>query len=136
MLHYLYGHDETVADFVARLIPHCRARGFGACKAIGVLDDDGRLVGGVVYNNYDPEAGCIEISGAATSPRWLTRETIARMYQYPFLQVGVQMIVQRTPAENERLLRQLAAYDYMFVKVPRMFGRERDGVLCLLTRED
>jgi hypothetical protein len=58
------------------------------------------------------------------------------MYVYPFHQLGVQMVVQRTPADDLRLLRQLAAYDYMFIKVPRMFGRERDGVLCLLTYED
>jgi hypothetical protein len=46
------------------------------------------------------------------------------------------MLVQRTPIDDERLLRQLAVYDYTFIKVPRMFGRERDGVLCLLTYED
>jgi RimJ/RimL family protein N-acetyltransferase len=135
-MQYVYGHDEAVADFVAQLIPHCRERGFGTCKAIGVADEEGALIGGVIYHNYDPEAGVIEISGGAINPRWLTRKTIAHMYQYPFLQLGVQMIVQRTPADDERLLRQLAAYGYMFVKVPRMFGRDRDGVLCLLTVED
>jgi hypothetical protein len=45
------------------------------------------------------------------------------------------MLVQRTPVENERLLRQLAVYDYHFIKVPRMFGRGKDGVLCCLTYE-
>jgi RimJ/RimL family protein N-acetyltransferase len=135
MLRYVYGHDQVVADFVARLIPHAR-RGFGPnAKAIGVIDERGVLIGGLVYSNFDPEAETIEISGAAITPRWLTRETIARMYQYPFHQVRVQMIYQKTPADNERLLRQLAEYDYAFVKVPRMFGRERDGVLCMLTYE-
>lgn len=136
MLRYIYGHDDAVAFFVAQLIPHCRARGFGRCKAIGVINERDELIAGIVYHNFDPDAGIIEISGAAIPrSRWLTRGTIARMYQYPFLQCGCQMIVQRTPADSEQLLRQLAAYDYMFVKVPRMFGRERDGVLCLLTRE-
>ena len=101
-----------------------------------MIDEDGKLIGGLIYHNWDPEAGVIEISGAAVSPRWLTRETIRHMYSFPFHQLGVQMVVQRTPADDLRLLRQLAAYSYMFIKVPRMFGRERDGVLCLLTRED
>lgn len=136
MLRYIFDKPEIVANCVALLIPHCRARGFGKCSAIGVIDEDGKLIGGLVYHNYDPEANVIEISGAATHPRWLTRETIRWMYVYPFHQLGVQMVVQRTPADDERLLRQLAAYDYMFIKVPRMFGRERDGVLCLLTYED
>jgi hypothetical protein len=136
MFRYLYGHDEIVAKFVATLIPHCR-RGFGdAAKSIGVIDEEGRLVAGLVYHNYDPEAEIIELSGASINPRWLTRGTIARMYQYPFIQCGCQMLVQRTPIENERLLRQLAVYDYNFIKVPRMFGRDKDGVLCMLTYED
>ena len=136
MLHYIYGQNEIVSDFVSKLIPHCRGLKFGNCQTIGVIDEEGRLIAGLVYHNYDPWARTIEISGAAFGDKqWLTRETIRRMYQYPFLGAGVQMIVQRTPADDELLLRQLAAYDYAFVKVPRMFGHDRDGVLCLLTYE-
>jgi len=134
MLDYVYENSEAVAWAVARMIPHCRERGFGKCKAIGVLEN-GRLIGGIVYNNYNIEASTIEITAAAITPRWLTRETIRVMYSYPFIQLKCQMVVQHTPADNERLLRQLAAGGYMFVAVPRMFGRDRDGVLCLLTYE-
>jgi hypothetical protein len=135
MLTYLYGADQLVAGFVAQMIPHCR-RGFPLdATAIGVMRD-GALIGGMVYHNYDAEAGLIEMSGAAVDARWLTRETLARVYRYPFIQCGVQMTLMRVPIENERLLRQLAAFNYTFVKVPRMFGRDKDGVLCLLTYED
>jgi len=135
MLRYVYGHDETVAQFVAQLIPHAHGRTLSG-KAIGVIDDEGKLIAGVVYHQYDREAGTIEITGAALpGSRWLTRETIQRMYTYPFEQLGVQMIVQRTPADAEHLLEQLARGGYMFVKWPRMLGRDRDGVLCLFTRE-
>jgi hypothetical protein len=136
MLDYIYGHDQVVASFVAALIPTCH-RGFGPnAKAIGVIED-GNLIAGLVYHNYDPDAEIIEISGAALPKKnWLTRGTIARMYQYPFLQVGCQMIVQRNSADDERLLGMLASYGYTFIHVPRMLGRDRDGVLCLLTYED
>ena len=56
MLDYVYNYDELVARFVAMLIPHCR-RGFGRCKTVGVIDDAGQLIAGLVYHNYDPEAG-------------------------------------------------------------------------------
>jgi hypothetical protein len=136
MLDYVYGHDELVAHFVATLIPHCR-RGFGPnTKAIGIIED-GSLIAGIVYHNYDPEAEIIEISGAALPKKnWLTRATLAVMYGYPFLQCGCQMVVQRTPADDERLLGILARYNFAFVKIPRLFGRDRDGVACLLTYED
>jgi hypothetical protein len=135
MLDYVYGHDEIVAGFVAAMIPAAQDRGFGRCKAIGVVDGD-QLIAGLVYHNWNPEAGVIEMSAAAIPGRqWLTRETIRQMYQYPFLQIGCQMMLQLTPASDERLLRQLSALNYTFVRIPRLLGRDSDGVVCLLTRE-
>jgi RimJ/RimL family protein N-acetyltransferase len=135
MLDYVYGHDQIVAEFTASLIPHCR-RGFGPnIVAMGVIEDD-RLIAGFVYHNYDPEAAIMEISGAALPGKyWLTRETLARIYQYPFLRCDCQMIVQRVPADNERLLYQLSRLNYAFVTIERLFGRDRDGVVGTLTRE-
>lgn len=135
MLDYVYGHDELVAHAVAQMIPHVRQRGFINCKAIGVTRD-GKLIAGVVYHNWNQEADRIEVSGAALpGTRWLTRETIRRMYEFPFEQMGVQAVVQHTPTDNTQLLRQLAAGGYIFCNQPRWFGRDRDGVYCLLTRE-
>jgi RimJ/RimL family protein N-acetyltransferase len=132
----LYGYDTLVANFVAQLIPHCR-RGFGdTAKAIGVLDADGRLVAGVVYHNYDPEAQIMEMSGASIDPRWMTRRVVGSTFQYPFLQCGCQMVVMRLPADNERMLRQCAVFNFVFTELPRLFGRDRDGVVATLTFED
>jgi RimJ/RimL family protein N-acetyltransferase len=136
-VNYLYGHDETVAAFAANLIPSCRSRGFGRCKTIGVLDEEGLIIAGLVYHQYDPDAEIIEISAAALPRRyWLTRETLRRMFEYPFLQIGCQMVVQRIEASDERQQRMMAAFDYMLIRVPRMMGRDKDGILCLLTYED
>lgn len=138
MLDYVYGHDQLVADFVAQLIPSCRGRGMPEkSKAWGVIDKNGRLVAGMVYHNYDPDAGTIEMSGAALpGVQWLTRETIRRMYTYPFLQLKCQMVLMRVDADDERLLRQLASLNYAFIKIPRLLGRHKDSVVCLLTEED
>lgn len=136
-LDYAYGHDAVICAFVAGLIPAVRPYGFPpTAKAIGVVEGTD-LIAGLVYHNYDPGAGIIEISGAALPGRaWLSRETIKRMYQYPFLELGCQMVVQRNAADDERLLGMLAAYDYSFIRIPRMLGRDKDGVLCCLTYED
>ena len=135
MLEYAYGYNDVVAPFVAQLIPHCRS-GFGPnVMTLGVIRD-GLLIAGLVYHNWDPDAGTIEISGAALpDAEWLSRETIRHMYQYPFLYLDCQMVAQRTPADDERLLGMLARYGYTFIPFPRLFGRERDGVICHLTRE-
>ena|SRR4249920_435396 len=132
-LEYVYGHDGVVSAFVARLIPHC-SRGFGFnIKTIGIIDQ-GDLIAGIVFHNWDPEAGIIEISGAALPGEpWLSRETLRRMFQYPFHDCGCQMVVQRTPRDDEKLLGVLAKFGYDFILIPRLFGRKRDGVVCVLT---
>jgi hypothetical protein len=136
MIDFVYGHDEAVAHAVAQMIPSCRERGFGRCKAIGVVDGDGTLIAGTVYHNWQPEAGVIEMSVAAIpGTKWLTRETLRCIHEYPFEQIGAQMVLGITTPDDERLLRQLAALGYMFVTVPRLLGRDLDGVLCLFTRE-
>jgi RimJ/RimL family protein N-acetyltransferase len=136
MLSYVFGQHEVVGKFISDRIPHNGGHGLGGAKTIGIIDGDGRLIGAVAFGNWDPVAKVIEVAGASISPRWLTRRTIQVIYDYPFKQLGCQMIYQRTPIDNERLLRQLAVGGYSFIKVPRMFGRDRDGVLCMLTCED
>lgn len=135
MLDYVYGHDEAVAHFVAQLIPECRERGFPrSSKAIGVIDGD-KLIAGLVYHNYSPEAGVIEMSGAAIPGKyWLTRETLKRIYQYPFLTVGCQMVLMRV-AEDNVVLRTLAQLNYTFIRIPRLLGRDKDAIVCTLTYE-
>jgi RimJ/RimL family protein N-acetyltransferase len=136
MLDYVYGHDETVAHFVAQLIPVMGGREFApASKAIGVIDEDGRLIAGLVYHNWDERAGTIEMSGAALPGKyWLTRETLKRIYQYPFLQMGCQMVIMRV-AEDNVVLRTLKQLGYAFVRIERLLGRNKDGIVCTLTFE-
>ena len=136
MLDYVFGHDEVVAAFVAQLIPECRERGFGKCRAIGVVDETG-LLGGLVYRNWCPEVGTIEISGAALpGTNWLSRRTIQIMYDYPFYQCGCQMVIKTTMADNEIVLRIMAAIGFTLHYIERLGGRDRDGVVGTLTVED
>lgn len=136
-LKYLYERDDLVADFVARMIPYVRDRGFGNCSAIGVVDERDELIAGIVYHKLAPEAGVIEISAAALpGTAWLTPATLAVAYSFPFLRCGCQMVIHTVQASNTRVLWQLAAIGCSHVTVPRLFGRDKDGVHCLLTIED
>ena len=105
---------------------------FGEQLCLGVFDGDD-VIAVMVYHNYEPEAGVIEISGAALSARWLTRPVLTEMYRYAFEEVGVQLVVQRTPAENGRLLSILRRLGFEFYRIPRLRGRDRDETICTLT---
>jgi RimJ/RimL family protein N-acetyltransferase len=130
----LYGHDEAVAGFISQLMFH-DDRGFGNCRAIGVVDADGKLIGGVVYHNWQQEAGTIEMSSAATTPRWLNRLVLHAIFAYPF-EIGCQMALMRVSARNTRLHRQFDALGLRRHPVPRLYGRDEDGIIFTLTDDD
>lgn len=105
MSRILYGHDRDVAHWVAERIPHMRERipyfergmVFGPPAAMGVLDEDGQLIAGVVFHNYDPFVGNIEVSCAAESARWGNRETFRTILRYAFDQIHCRRITAVTP---------------------------------------
>lgn len=137
MLRYVYDQSETVANAVARSIPHLHRRLFGKCRAIGILDEQGRMIAGIVYHTWSPEAGTIELSVAALPGcGWFSRETVWRMYSYPFIDAGAQMCIHVVPADHLHSQRQLATLGCELTRIPRLFGRDRDAMLGLLMREE
>lgn len=97
----IYGHDAAIAGWVAERVPNVRARGFGKCVAIGVPNrDNTKLIAGVVFNDYFPEFGTMQLSMAADNPMWARREVIAELLRYPFKQVGVNKLWTVTSPQN------------------------------------
>lgn len=133
-MNLLYGENERVARFVASLIPRCAERGFSENRAIGVTDN-GTLVGGIVYHNWDPDSGVIELSAASTSRKWLTRPVLYGLFSYPFIGIGCQMVCNRTSEHNPHLLRIMRAYGFSEYRIPRLLGRNEAAHFFTLTEE-
>jgi hypothetical protein len=127
----LVGHDAAVAAWVARHIPGCE-RGWQKPRALGVVNRDGFLVGGMVYHDWNPEAGVIEISGASVDRRWLSRGVLTTLLEYPFS--FCQMIVGRHDPDGPAR-RWWAAVGADEVLIPRLRGRDRDAIISTLTVE-
>ncbi|WP_245489078.1 GNAT family protein [Mesorhizobium sp. M7D.F.Ca.US.004.03.1.1] len=135
MFRLLFDHNEAVAQFVADLTPGCEA-GFGNCKAIGVIEDGGDLVAGMVFHDWQPGPGLIQISSASKTPRWLTADVRHIMFSYPFDQIGCQMVVLQVSAKNERMVRIAKAFGFTPYLIKRMRGRDEDGYVFTLTDDD
>lgn len=112
-----------------RVWPHCRT--------LGVFDGD-QLKAVVVYHNWDPESGVIEISAASTSKRWLTRPVLREIFAYPFDRLAYQMVVARVSPKNQtesgrgtvRIFRSFGFNEY---RIPRLRGRDEDEIIFTLT---
>ena len=93
----VFGIDGSVSAWVASQIPHMKGGSFGPCAALGVVSNTGEPVGGVVFTDHIPAYGNIQVSLAATSRRWLTRNRITAILRYPFRQLGVKRLTALVP---------------------------------------
>lgn len=130
----VYGPQPVLKRFIELNIARCAGRGLPeAGKAIGVINGQDELVGGFYYHDFDPDAGVIEISGASTEKRWLTRPVLYRLFSYPFNELNCQIVAMRHSARDKPLARMLRAYGFHQVTVPRLFGRDEDAIISTLT---
>lgn len=126
-------HRQLV-EFADRVIG-CHGRGFGECATMGVFNDDA-LIGVVVFHNWQPEAGVIEISAASTTPKWLRRHVLDRIFTWAFVDRECQMVVARISEENTRLHRIFHAYGFTSRVISRLRGRDEDERIFTLTDDD
>lgn len=123
--------NDAVVRFVGARVSGGE-RGFGPCTTMGVVNNE-ILIAGIVYHNYCPETGVIEITGAADTKRWLTRPVLVAMFKYPFEEAGCQMIVMRHPETNAPLRRMWVAAGASEYVIPRLRGKDRAEVITTLT---
>jgi RimJ/RimL family protein N-acetyltransferase len=126
----VYGRNQYVAAFVARQLGF--SRGFEAFTAIGFGEP---LEAGIVYHNWNPEAGLIELTAASKSRSWLNKANLAAIFDYPFGQLGCQLCIARISEHNaraRRIWRALGATEYV---IPRLRGPNEAEVIATLTRE-
>jgi RimJ/RimL family protein N-acetyltransferase len=131
-LKLLYGHDDFVARFVQE---NLKDQAFQNCSAIGVLDND-MLIAGVVYSNWLPTAGVVEMSVFAATPKWFNRGTLKALLSWPFDGLGCQMIVLRVSEKNARMCRLADGVGFIGHRIPRLLGRNEDCIVYTLTTED
>ena len=132
MIHFTVGKQaEAVAGWVAERIEGCE-RGFGACVAMACIKNDA-IIGAVVFHNYCPETGAMEMSAAADSGDWLNRESLFGMHNYIFNTSGCQIAVMRVSENNTRMCRIARAYGYEGHRIPRLRGRNEAEIIFTLT---
>ena len=123
---------QALARWAADTIWPGKNRDFGNCWAMAVMDGD-RLICSVIYHNYEPDSGVVEISAGSVSKRWLTRETLRVMFTIPFKDFGCQAVVMRVAEADEPLHRMLGAYGFERYRIPRLRGRDEAENVFVLT---
>ena len=85
----IHGHDlnDWLTAWAAERIPTVGAAGFGPAYAVGVARGD-QLAAVVVYSDFQPEYGTVQMSIAAETPRWATRQIVGALFGFAFHGLG------------------------------------------------
>ena len=131
----VFGHDDAVAEWVARRIPHMDGGGFRDYVAIGIADDN-RPVAGIVYNEYYESYGTMQLSMAADTPRWAQKGIVRAALHYPFMQIGVRKLWTVTPHKNNRAIKFNLGVGFIQEAILGHHFGEQHAVICRMYRKD
>lgn len=93
----LANKDELVGEWVRKHIP--RFEFSSPYTAIGLMNEAGIILAGVVYENYTNYDVHVHIA-AIQGKRWMSKRWLGEVFRYPFEQLKVQRITALVPASN------------------------------------
>lgn len=123
--------NRVIGDFVSTVIWGEPGR-IEKYSSLGVFKDS-RLIAGVLYHNWQPQEGVIELSAGSQSKRWLTRPVLKAMFGLPFDRWGCQLAVLRVSERNRPMIRIAKAYGFDDYRIPRLRGRDEAEHIMTLT---
>lgn len=127
--------DDRLAHWIAARIPGLDGNLLkGLCRSVGVVSD-GEIIAGMALGLW--ERGSVEVIFAADTPRWATRETIAKLMHWPFVQLDCHRVTTRIAASNRRAIRFNEGIGFKREGLIRQgWGPDEDAVLLGLLRSE
>ena len=76
----------------------------GQGQCYGVEDEEGRLIAGIAFDNYN--GACVQIHVAALPGKnWISKALLHRVFSYPFHQLRVKKLIGLVGSTNAEALR-------------------------------
>jgi RimJ/RimL family protein N-acetyltransferase len=126
------GQDEAVGSFAARMLGVAIIPPF---TSMGIVDEDERLVGAIIYNGFN--GANIEIT--FYGPGTMHRRFIKAAFAYPFQQLNVIRLTARTKRSNKTMCKLLPRLGFTYeATLKNYFGPSRgdDAVVYRMTRSE
>jgi RimJ/RimL family protein N-acetyltransferase len=130
----VWDHPQEVADFVSIGLWGVPGR-FSNYQGLGFATETSGIIAGVVYHNFDPCSGAIELSAFSSRRDWLNRSRLRAVFAYPFEQLRVRICVARISEHNTRTLRIWRAFGASLHTIPDLRGDGEAEIIAVLHRD-
>lgn len=128
------GAHSIIGEFVCNMV-FGEPLALDRYAALGFFDD-GNLIAGVLFHNWHPESGVMEMTAASISKKWLNRRTLQELFGLVFDGFKNQLVVMRVSERNESMLRIARAFGFSETFIPRLRGRDEGEFIFTLTDDD
>lgn len=136
----VYSRDikDFVLDFTERGIwgDRCDYRFDDNCQAFAIANEIDGVVAGLIYHNYNPDAGTIEVSCYSNKKRWLTRKLVNDMLHYPFEDLGLRIVTARFSEDNKFIGTLFKKIGATIHALPELWGVNKDEIVAILNVND
>lgn len=122
---------EDIGRFVA--LTQGRPEPWGNFTTIGSVVN-GRLVAGVVYNNFSGAGCCAHIG--SVGKHWLTREFLYAIFDYPFNQLQLRRITVLTARRNKKARKFVDRLGFKYEGCVRHALPDDDWIMYGMLREE
>jgi len=129
--------SADLVEWARQRLPVVSEQGFpDGAAAIGVADSAGKIMGVVVFHDWQPAYRTMQVSAVAEDARWVrARSAFSTMFDYAFGHCGVEKLWSLTPAKNIRALRFVRAVGFEpEARLSRQFGDD-DAIVSALHRK-
>lgn len=132
--------EGFLEEWAASRIPHIGSGNRFSRPAVfgAVLSDRGNeVVATVIFHDYQPSCGTIQVSMASSKVTWAKPQVITDMLRYAFKTAGANKVWSSTPHTNERAIRFNVGIGFRKEATLRHhFGVKSHAVICSMLRPE
>ena len=99
-------------------------------------EENSELLAAVVYENYTGAGGSIEAHIGSFGPRWLNRDFLYIVFDYPFIQLDCKQAFVRVKSKNEKSLKWCRSLGFKDLLTIEDVFPDDDMVLLRMKRDE
>lgn len=126
---FLRGEDAIVSAYVSG---QTGDQYIDVMRTLGILNDQGRIVGGFVVTNYTGYGVELSIAGRGC----VSRGAWNALGDIVFRELGCQRLSVTTRRSNKRVRKMAPKFKFKFEGIARRFYGDEDGIVFSLLRDE